>query len=224
MAIPTEFVTPRQAGDFEIVIKKSRFIGHVVPILSIEEAESALLEIRTKHKTANHNCYAYTLGLDVPVERFSDDGEPSGTAGRPILEVLRRKPIANALVVVTRYFGGTLLGASGLVHAYKDATVAVLEITPLLTCRQMNQIDVTCDYGLYGKLEYEVAQLGHAMFDKIFEADVKFTSYVTVDKCDNYVKHLKSVTNGRANVVVHSTEFIAELPNGEFVLYDGPTR
>ncbi|GMA50994.1 YigZ family protein [Alicyclobacillus contaminans] len=214
----TEFVTPETANQYEIVIKKSRFIGHLVPVTSVEEAEAALNAIRLEHKTATHNCYAYRVGLGVPVERFSDDGEPSGTAGRPILEVLRRRPIHNALVVVTRYFGGTLLGANGLVHAYTDATVEVLNHTPLLTCRRMVLVSVRLDYSHYGKFEYELAQRNLAMLDPVYAEDVSFQVRLPEEDVPEFLQSVADWSNGQAECVTSEAEFVGIRPDGGFVL------
>jgi uncharacterized YigZ family protein len=219
---PLSFLTPEFRHMTEIVIKKSRFIGHLVPIRSEAEAEAALDEIRQVHKSATHNCYAYTVGLNVPVERFSDDGEPSGTAGRPILEVLRRKPIANALVVVTRYFGGTLLGASGLVHAYQDATIAVIDEASLLKCSLMHEMHITSSYAWYGKLEYEINRLGYSIQDKIFGTDVQFMVYVLANDRENFVKNVNEITNGQVLVDVKPAKYVGVRADGTFVPYEWP--
>src|SRR5579875_303176 len=212
------FITPAQQHTAtDLIVKKSRFIGHVVPIKSVEEAEAALASIQTLHKSANHNCYAYTVGLGVPVERFSDDGEPSGTAGRPILEVLRRRGISNVLVVVTRYFGGTLLGANGLVRAYADTTVHALDETPMLACQQMHRVDILCGYGQFGKVEYELTQLGYTMLNKEFGADVSFSILAQVDAVDGLCEKLADWSSGQVHTVVQPAEYVGISPDGQFV-------
>lgn len=211
------FVTPELSHSEELIIKKSRFIGHLVPVKSVEEAESALEQIRLTHKSASHNCYAYTIGLGVPVERFSDDGEPSGTAGRPILEVLRRQPVSNALVVVTRYFGGTLLGANGLVRAYAESTAAVIEKAALLQCRLMQRVVVLADYGRYGKLEYELTQLGYALLDKEFSSSVQFTFWVAVGETQSLLELVANWSNGQVETQVAQPEYVGVREDGSFV-------
>lgn len=211
------FITPESSHSAEIVMKKSRFIGHLVPVKTAEEAEGALAELRVVHKSATHNCYAYTVGLTVPVERFSDDGEPSGTAGRPILEVLRRKPIANALVVVTRYFGGTLLGANGLVRAYAEATATVIDEASLLHCQRMQRLQIRVDYGRFGKLEYELSQLGYTLLDKEFSADVAFSLWVTVEEQAKLMEAVLNWTNGQAQVEVAAPEYVGIRQDSTFV-------
>lgn len=218
------FITPELPHQEEIVIKKSRFIGHLVPVKSVEEAEAALTKIRVEHKSATHNCYAYTVGLGVPVERFSDDGEPNGTAGRPILEVLRRKPIANALVVVTRYFGGTLLGANGLVRAYTEATAAAIDGSSLLKCQEMQKLQVQVDYGQYGKLEYELTQLGYALLEREFTDNVAFTLWVDVNEVESLRESLLNWSNGQSQIRASTPEYVGVRPESTFVFDVWPSE
>jgi uncharacterized YigZ family protein len=217
MAQPDVFVTAETPVEAEIVIKKSRFIGHVRPIQSADEAEAALAEVRELHKSANHNCFAYRVGLDVPVERFSDDGEPSGTAGRPILEVLRRRPVSNVLVVVTRYFGGVLLGTSGLVRAYADATVSALDAGSLLTCRSMRMLSVTCDYAQFGKLEHWLTGAAHPLTDKTFAENVSFTVWTPVDDTADLMVQIADLSVGQAVTVVSEPVYVGVRNDGSLV-------
>lgn len=208
---------PKDAATTEIVIKKSRFIGHIVPVNSVEAAERELERIRTDHKTATHNCYAYAVGLGVPTERFSDDGEPSGTAGRPILEVLRRRELSNTLIVVTRYFGGTLLGANGLVRAYAETAAAAIDAAELMVCRQMQRLELDLDYAQYGKLEYELTQAGCELMDKTFADRVGCTIWVQVDAVDAMLENIANWSGGAAGVVAGSPEWVGQLPGGVLV-------
>ncbi|GMA57576.1 YigZ family protein [Alicyclobacillus sacchari] len=168
------FTTLAHHHTADIIEKKSRFIADAFPIRSVADAEAAIAAVRQAHPAARHHVYAYRIGVGVPYERFSDDGEPSGTAGRPVLEVMRKQGIDNALVVVTRYFGGILLGANGLVRAYTEAAAAALTAAPKLRCQPMVEIVVTCDYSHYGKLEYQLAQAGIALRDPNFADTVSF--------------------------------------------------
>ncbi|SFU65993.1 YigZ family protein [Alicyclobacillus macrosporangiidus] len=212
-----EFIMPEAACQAELVIKKSRFIGHLVPARAVEEAEAALAAIRTEHKTATHNCYAYRVGTGVPVERFSDDGEPSGTAGRPILEVLRRKPVTNALVVVTRYFGGVLLGANGLVRAYADTTSHVIDHAVLLHCRPLCKLDVVCDYGQYGRLEHALTQAGRTLVDRVFTETVSFSLWVPAEEAEAVADHIVDTSHGQAQVTRHTAQYAGVRPDGSLV-------
>ncbi|GMA63518.1 YigZ family protein [Alicyclobacillus fastidiosus] len=219
-----KFTTPESEFTLETVEKKSRFIATVVPISGVDDAEQALLDIREQHKSANHNCFAYRVGLGVPVERFSDDGEPSGTAGRPILEVIRRRTIDNVLVVVTRYFGGILLGASGLVRAYADAASQGLSAAAMLECDVMNTLQVTCDYGVYGKLEYVLGQSGIAMYEKAFSDVVSFDIVVPEVDVEDRLAALSEWTNGQATVKVLPGEYIGVTQDGSLVRGFWPTE
>ncbi|MFB5191046.1 YigZ family protein [Alicyclobacillus fastidiosus] len=219
-----QFTTPQFEITVETVEKKSRFIATVVPILGVDDAERALLEIREQHKSANHNCFAYRVGLGVPIERFSDDGEPSGTAGRPILEVIRRRGIDNVLVVVTRYFGGILLGASGLVRTYADAASQGLSAATMLHCDVMNTLRVTCDYGIYGKLEYVLGQNGIAIYEKTFSDVVSFEIVVPESDVEDRLTALSEWTNGQASVEVLPGEYIGVTQDGSLVRGVWPTE
>lgn len=135
------------------VINKSEFIGYAFYVESVEEAEERLTEIREKHKDATHNCYAYIIGREMLIQKYSDDGEPSGTAGIPMLEVLKKIGITNILVVATRYFGGVLLGAGGLVRAYTKSVVMAVEEAIIVEKQIFFNIDITIDYVYWGKIE-----------------------------------------------------------------------
>lgn len=211
-----QYVTLEASFDTEIDVKKSRFIATSRPILTVQDAESALENIHTHYKSANHHCYAYSVGLGVPHERFSDDGEPSGTAGRPILEVIRRQDIRNVLVVVTRYFGGTLLGASGLARAYTDAAAQALSHSPLLTCRFMHRLDVTCEYSQYGKVEYELTQQSYVMLDKTFTDVIDFGILVSPDELTKINENIMLWTNGNALTTTQPGSYVGVRPDGSF--------
>jgi uncharacterized YigZ family protein len=143
-----------QGGSGEITEKKSRFIAHVFPICSEEEALEHIEEIRKQYWDARHNCHAFVLGDHQEISRCSDDGEPSGTAGRPILEVILGAGLHDVLIVVTRYFGGTLLGTGGLVRAYSAAAKAGLEASVILTKQLGKKATVYTDYNGIGKLVF----------------------------------------------------------------------
>ncbi|MCL6444983.1 MAG: IMPACT family protein [Alicyclobacillus sp.] len=206
---------PEQPVEAEIVIKKSRFIGHILPARSIEEAEAVIAEVALRHKAANHNCYAYTVGLGVPVERFSDAGEPSGTAGRPILEVLRKRGLVHTAIVVTRYFGGTLLGANGLVRAYTDASVAAVEAAELVRIEELVKVHVTCEYGAYGRMEYALRQLGHALLDVAFAEQVTFALWVTPDAVATLRSQVADWTGGQARFETDPPRMVGIRQSGE---------
>jgi uncharacterized YigZ family protein len=151
-----KYSTVRRQDSAEIVIKKSRFIGHAKPVQSEEEAVAFINEIKLLHRQATHNCSAYVVGERDQFQKASDDGEPSGTAGKPILEVIKHKGLKNVAVVVTRYFGGIMLGAGGLVRAYTDGAVAAIEAADEIVNVLHREVFVDVDYTWYGKLENEL--------------------------------------------------------------------
>ena len=169
------YKTVYRGGQGEIEEKKSRFIAQVLPIQSEAEALDFLAKTKKQYWDARHNCFAYTLGRNFELQRCSDDGEPSGTAGRPMLDVLTREGIHNCIVVVTRYFGGTLLGTGGLVRAYQKATQEGLAASTIIEKRQGIELSVTTDYNGIGKLQYLTAK------NQITTIDTRYTDHVELD-------------------------------------------
>ncbi|MUG44017.1 YigZ family protein [Paenibacillus woosongensis] len=150
------YKTVRRAGEKEIVIKKSRFIGQIKPVESEAEAIAFIEEIKKKHWNATHNCSAYMIGERDEIQKQSDDGEPSGTAGKPILEVIKQQGLKNVAIVVTRYFGGIMLGAGGLIRAYTDGAVAATEAGEVITRVLHREVFAELDYTWLGKVENEL--------------------------------------------------------------------
>ncbi|MCI8957352.1 MAG: YigZ family protein [Eubacterium sp.] len=154
-----EFFIVEKAGQGEVIEKKSRFIAHVLPVQSEEEALTHIERIKKEYWDARHNCYAFIIGRNSEIQRFSDDGEPQGTAGKPILEVLVNGNIRNTLIVVTRYFGGTLLGTGGLVRAYGlSAKEGIQNALVMRVCEGVS-FDLRCDYNSSGKIKYIMGQM-----------------------------------------------------------------
>ena len=187
-------------GEAEIVEKKSRFIAHVFPVESESEALEQIEKTKKKYWDARHNCYAYVIGIDGKMQRYSDDGEPGGTAGMPMLEVLLGEEVKNTLVVVTRYFGGTLLGTGGLVRAYSKSTKEGLLAAGIRECVLYRRINITVDYSLSGKIQYEAAQGGHLTEDTVYAENVLFKLLVKTGSADGFAKRITDVTNGRAEI------------------------
>ena len=189
-----------QAGEDEIEEKKSRFIAHTLPVNSEDEAVAFLNKIKKEYWDARHNCYAYTIGRNNECTRCSDDGEPSGTAGRPILDVLLREEIHNCIVVVTRYFGGTLLGTGGLVRTYQAATQAGLAASYIIEKQFGKKLHLTTDYTGIGKLQYLIAQ------NQVFTLDTRYTDSVTIDlmvpeeKFADFCAQVTEATSGQAQM------------------------
>ena len=189
-----------EGGEGEIVEKKSRFIATVRPIETEEEAVAFVNEMKKKYWDARHNCSAFVIGSRQEVTRCSDDGEPAQTAGRPMLDVLRREGITNVAVVVTRYFGGVLLGTGGLVRAYQSATQAGLAASKIIEKRQGKKLIIHTDYNGLGKLQYLFGQQKTAILDTEYAADVVLTILVPVEQKDFLYKEIIEQTNGTAQM------------------------
>lgn len=189
-----------RGGEDEIVEKKSRFIGQVFPVTTEEEAISLIEQTRKKYWDARHNCYAYILGEYGEITRCTDDGEPAGTAGRPILEVLQGEGIHDVLVIVTRYFGGTLLGTGGLVRAYSQAAKAGLAASQVLEKVRGHQLTIHTDYNGIGKLQYITARSGIPVMDTQYGESVTMVLAVPLEDSDKLVKQITEATAGQAQI------------------------
>jgi len=166
------YKTVKQYGEGEIEEKKSRFLGKVKPVSTEEEAIAFIESIKKQYWDARHNCYAFIIGENSESIRCSDDGEPSGTAGKPMLEVLQNNGLKNVVAVVTRYFGGTLLGTGGLVRAYTQATQAALEEAQVATMTLMSVLAIKTDYNAVGKIKYMFAQADILVQNEEYGVDV----------------------------------------------------
>ncbi len=202
-----EYVTILEPGNGEIIEKKSRFIGYVRHVETEQEANDFVMEIKKKHYDARHNCYAYVIGEEKEVLRFSDDGEPSGTAGKPILEVITGEGLKNVCVVVTRYFGGTLLGTGGLVRAYTDAAKACISATEIVYKRMVMPIDITTDYTDLGKIQYILGSKGITIKDSIYADTVTLKVEVFVDDVAQIEKDITEATSAKALLVKQDAVF-----------------
>ena len=189
-----------EGGQGEIVEKKSRFICHIFHVTSQEEAEAILEKMRKKYWDATHNCYAYCIGKKQELMRCSDDGEPSGTAGRPILDVLLREQIHDAVIVVTRYFGGVLLGTGGLVRAYQKAASEGLAAAEILSWQEGRPLAVETDYQGYGKVEYLFRELGVYVEDTDFGQQVTIRAMVPGELIRKTEKEIGEKTGGKARL------------------------
>ncbi|WP_098748658.1 YigZ family protein [Paenibacillus sp. EZ-K15] len=192
------YKTVRQTGSKEIVIKKSRFIGHVMPVETEEEAVAFIEEIKKKHWNATHNCSAYMIGERDEIQKQSDDGEPSGTAGKPILEVIRNQGRKNVAIVVTRYFGGIMLGAGGLVRAYTDGAVAAIESGEPITRVLHREIFVELDYTWLGKVENELRNRGVRMGETNFADTVTLTCLPLDGDAESFMTWMVDLTQGQS--------------------------
>lgn len=186
-----------QAGEGEIVEKKSRFIATIRPVESEEEALSFIAEMRKKYWDATHNCTAFVIGENHEQMRCNDDGEPSQTAGRPMLDVLLGENVHNCCAVVTRYFGGTLLGTGGLVRAYSAAVKEGLRNCQILEKQLARKLTVETDYTGLGKIQYILGEEKISTLDSQYADKVSLTLLVPVDQLDPLMEKLTEGTNGR---------------------------
>lgn len=202
-----EYKTVLEPGTDEIIEKKSRFIGYVRHVETEAEAEAFVLEIKKKHYDARHNCYAYVLGQEQPLLRFSDDGEPGGTAGKPILEVITGAGLSDVCIVVTRYFGGTLLGTGGLVRAYTDAAKACIGATEIVQKQLVLPVSLTTNYNDLGKVQYLLGNEHIRITDSIYGENVEIKVEVPYDEYDRIYKLLLEATAARIKVKKEEARF-----------------
>lgn len=193
-----QYKTVRQFGSKEIVIKKSRFIGYGKPVANEEEAIAFIEEIKKQHWNATHNCSAYVIGERDEIQKASDDGEPSGTAGKPILEVMKNQGLKNTAIVVTRYFGGILLGAGGLIRAYTDGAVAAIEASDAIVKVLHQEVFVEVDYTWLGKLENELRNRETRMGETQFTDRVTLTCLPVVSETERFMAWITDLTQGQA--------------------------
>lgn len=199
-----------QGGTGEIVEKKSRFIATVAPVKSEEEAQSFIEHIRKQYWDARHSCTAFTIGSRHQLTRCSDDGEPSGTAGRPMLEVLLKEGICNTAVVVTRYFGGTLLGTGGLVRAYGAAVKEGLLNSTVVTMRYGTRLQVTVDYPDVGRLQHLMAREGITQESAEYGVNVRFVLAFDAERQEQICKSITEATDARAELEILSHGYYAD--------------
>ncbi|MFI3212782.1 MAG: YigZ family protein [Eubacteriales bacterium] len=191
-----------QIHSSEIVEKKSRFIASIKKVESEEEAVAFINEIKKKYYDARHNCSAFIVGTKKELVRCNDDGEPSGTAGKPMLEVLLGSDIVNIAAVVTRYFGGTLLGTGGLVRAYTDATKAGLEQCQTAIMSLGKKVKIHTDYNTIGKVLYELGQRGLGQEDSEYTDVIVLTVIVPIEDVDGFEKKITEISAGKTMVEV----------------------
>ena len=197
---PESYLILYQGGSGELTEKKSRFIANTRPVESEEEALAFVEEMRKQYWDARHNCWAYVIGDRGEKKRCSDDGEPSQTAGKPMLDVLTGSGVTNICVVVTRYFGGILLGTGGLVRAYSGAAKAGLEGSVIVEKKLAEKIQVVTDYNGLGKIQYIAAERGITTLDTQYTDKVVMTFLVPVAEAAAFSAALTEVTNGRAGI------------------------
>lgn len=203
-----KYKTILKYGEDETIINKSRFIGYAKPIETEEEALEFIEDIKIKHKDATHNVYAYVVGDNSNIQRFNDDGEPSGTAGIPALEVIKKENLRNIVVVVTRYFGGTKLGAGGLIRAYTKAAKIGIEAGIIVDMILHEKLKVRIDYTSYGKIENYIVNEKYKIDKSVYDDKVNIFLYVKTKKKDEFCNIIKNLTSGEAIIENIDKEYI----------------
>ena len=212
-----------EGGQGEIEEKKSRFICHVKPVETEEEATAFINAKKKEYWDARHNCSAFVIGKNAELTRCSDDGEPAGTAGRPMLEVLLNEEIRNVAVVVTRYFGGVLLGTGGLVRAYQGAVKAGLEASKIIEKKEGIRAGVTCDYTLAGKLQYIFEKNKYAILEAKYEENVSFVLLIPTEEFPRVQKEVTEASSGQTELVKDG-ECIYAVVDGETIVFKGEEK
>lgn len=193
------YFTIYEPAEASFIEKKSEFIGYIAPVKTNEEAIEFIGKIKSMHRKARHNVYAYILRHDN-ISRYSDDGEPQGTAGTPVLEVLQKRGLTDVCVVVTRYFGGILLGGGGLVRAYSHAASIACDAAKIMDMRQCHRLKINADYGLYGKVSYILPNFDVITVNSDFGSSVTLEILVQNELIPSLTKELTEITNGAAEI------------------------
>lgn len=194
-------ITIKAEHIIENVINKSRFIAHIKPVESEEDAKAFINQVSTKHREAAHNCSAYTIGDQMNIQKANDNGEPSGTAGVPMLDILKKLEIHNACVVVTRYFGGIKLGGGGLIRTYSGAVRDVIYDIGRVELKPAIPTTVTINYDLTGKFEYELESTSYLLRDQSYTDKVSYQIDVVASDYDEFIAFLNRTTSGNYDLV-----------------------
>ncbi|WP_427138345.1 YigZ family protein [Psychrobacillus psychrodurans] len=203
-----DYHTIQGYGESEIVIQKSRFITYVNRAETEEQAQEFINNIKAKHKSANHNCSAYIIGEHDNIQKANDDGEPSGTAGVPMLEVLKKQGLQDTVVVVTRYFGGIKLGGGGLIRAYGKATTEGIDVAKVVERKLHHLMKVSIDYTWLGKVENEVRNSVYPLKEIIYADQVEVLVYTKADEEEGFINWVAEITNGQAKIEIVQKEFL----------------
>ncbi|GGI39241.1 YigZ family protein [Mammaliicoccus stepanovicii] len=190
-------ITIKSSHETEIIINKSRFIASIQPVESEEEAKAFIQQKKKEHHDATHNCSSYIIGPTMLIQKANDDGEPSGTAGVPMLEVLKKQQLHNVVVVVTRYFGGTKLGAGGLIRAYGSAVSQVINEIGRIILLDAIPFEVTIDYDQTGRFEHEIQQTEFSLVNTEYTDKVKYTVHVIASDEEKFIAFLNEINQGK---------------------------
>ena len=211
------YKTLHEFGMDEIIIEKSTFIGYAKPIKTEEEAIEFVNEIKKKHKDATHNVWAYTVGKTMNIQRYSDDGEPQGTAGIPTLEVIKKEDLRDVVVVVTRYFGGIKLGAGGLVRAYTKGAKVGIEATQIIEKVKYKEVGITIDYNQIGKVQNEIMNMGYTIKDTLYTDKVQIIVYSREEDVQSLKSKMTDITSGTAELSESESFYLSE-KEGQIIL------
>lgn len=203
-----DYKTVLENANDEFVEKRSRFIGYCKPVKTEQEAIDFINEKRSEHWNATHNVYAYSL-REGNIKRYSDDGEPSGTAGMPVLDVIVKNEIFDVVVVVTRYFGGVLLGTGGLVRAYSHGSKIAVEAAKPVIMQNCLVCEARCAYNQYGKVSSLIIGVGAAVDDTVYESDVLVKFHIKPDLLGTLNKKLADATSGEVTVEQKDEQYFA---------------
>ena len=201
----------------EIIIEKSTFIGYAKPIKTEEEAVEFVNEIKKKHKDATHNVWAYTVGKTMNIQRYSDDGEPQGTAGIPTLEVIKKEDLRDVVVVVTRYFGGVKLGAGGLVRAYTKGAKIGIDAAKVIEKVMYKEVRIKIDYNQLGKVQNEIMNMNYFVKDTIYEDNVEIIVYSRLEEVKVLTDKMIDITSATAEIKLCEEFYLSE-QNGNIIL------
>lgn len=203
-----EYYTVNKSGSDEYFIQKSRFIGYIKRVETEEAAHDFIKEIKKKHHDATHNCSAYLIGQNDEIQKANDDGEPSGTAGLPMLEVLKKQQLKDTVVVVTRYFGGVKLGAGGLIRAYGTTTSKAIKKTGVVKRKLMQGYSITIEYSLLGTLENELRQSEHIIDNINYLQNVELIVYVDVNKTESFLNWITNLSSDQAIIKEYNQKYV----------------
>lgn len=204
------YYTIKSFGSHEKIVQKSRFITYINRAESEKEAIEFIQQIKKKHYDATHNCSAYIIGENDEIQKANDDGEPSGTAGIPMLEVLKKRNLKNVVVVVTRYFGGIKLGAGGLIRAYGSATSEGIDAVGIVKRTLMQIIYAAFDYSYIGKIENEIRNTPYKIKETTYTDQVEMAIYAEIGKKEDFVKWITNLTNGNVKWRLGDVEYLEE--------------
>ena len=213
----SNYKTLHKFGVDEYIVEKSTFIGYAKPIKTEEEAIEFVNEIKKKHKDATHNVWAYTVGENMNIQRYSDDGEPQGTAGIPTLEVIKKEDLRDVVVVVTRYFGGIKLGAGGLVRAYTKGAKVGIEAGIVIEKVKYTEVKIKIEYTQLGRIQNEIMNLGCIVKDTIYSEDVELIVYSKIEDVQSLTDRMIDITSGTADVSIGEEYYLSE-KDGQLIL------